>query len=562
MGLHQKHRHRIHYLLIAFIIAIQLMILLFFYNEYFNEKKLSAIEIELKDSKVLQNLTSIAREDLTSAQSNLQKYVSTQDKTYLENYFQSLRELASHIDSIDTYKYSSLVSSPNDIQKTVELEKRIDSTYKASQKKIEIKEPPKIKDIEIKDQPLVPELEVHHISDSVEKKKLFPRLKDAITGKVDVKRDTTVIIAKFKKEVDTTHVKSEIDSTLHIVNRHYQKEIEKFQSQISLADQQNKNLHLIYVNLLEMSNHLMGIYDQKVEEFNSDLQKQYNDQNSINHKIRKLSVFGLMILMFLVLGILIYYTKLSFEIERELKSANIKIEQNLNFKNRILGMLSHEVRGPLKIINIFIERIQKRTEDQKVKDYLKSIEFTNNSLLIQANQILDYARNQEKPLQLQVKSFQIKNEIDSILTMFRPYIESRDNQFLTDIDIKEDYAVKTDNIKIHQLFINILGNANKFTENGKIEVHVQTEPLPNQQLSLKVEIMDNGIGISQSDLTRIFDPYYQGILSEEIDNLGAGLGLNLCKEIVQLFNGTIYVESKLNQGTKVSFEIFLDLQHE
>lgn len=569
MKFHYQHRKRIHYTLIASIVLIQLIILVFFYNEYFNERKLEAIETQLQESKELQLLTGSAQKELSLAQSNLQKYVSTQNKSYLEEYFQSLRNLSNKIDSIENSEnlHSSSKSGlqkkdSKDLQHPNNLEELIDSTYLVSQQKIVIKDPPKIKEIELKEQPIIPEVEVHHISDSVNKKKLFPRLKDAITGNVDVKRDTTIIIAKFQKEIDTAHVKLEIDSTLNVVNTHYQKEFEKFKAQINLADQQNKNLHKVYINLIEHSNNLMRIYEGKVEDHNNDLEEQYSIQNSLNEKIRKFTVLGLMIAMLIVLGILIYYTKLTFQVEKALKEANVKVEQNLNFKNRILGMLSHEVRGPLKIINIFIQRIQKRTDDQKIIDYLKSIEFTNNSLLIQANQILDYTKNQEKPLELHPKTFELKNEIQSLLTMFRPYIESRNNEFICDINIKEDYVVNSDNIKIHQLFINILGNANKFTENGQIRVVCEIKELPTQQIQLNVSVIDTGIGISQHDLKKIFEPYYQGILSDEIENFGAGLGLSLCKEIVQLFNGTIYAESELNKGTKVSFEIFLDLQHD
>lgn len=568
MKFHYKHRKRIHYTLIASIVFIQLIILVFFHNEYFNERKLEAIEKQIQESKELRLLTGQAQNDLSLAQSNLQRYVSTQNKTYLEEYFQSLRNLSNNIDSIensanlDTSDKSRLENGSRHLSHSKNLEELIDSTYLASQQKIVVKDPPKIKEIELKEQPTIPEVEVHHISDSANKKKLFPRLKDAITGNVDVKRDTTIIIAKFQKEIDTAHVKLEIDSTLNVVNTHYQKEIEKFKTQISLADQQNKNLHKVYVNLIEHSNNLMRIYESKVEDHNNGLEEQYSIQNSLNEKIRKYTVLGLMIAMLIVLGILIYYTKLTFQVEKALKEANVKVEQNLNFKNRILGMLSHEVRSPLKIINIFIHRIQKRTEDQKIIDYLKSIEFTNNSLLIQANQILDYTKNQEKPLELHAKTFELKNEIQSLLTMFRPYIESRNNEFICDVNIKEDYVVNSDNIKIHQLFINILGNANKFTENGLIRVVCETKELSTQQIQLNVSVIDTGIGISLNDLKKIFEPYYQGILSDEIENFGAGLGLSLCKEIVQLFNGTIYAESELNKGTKVSFEIFLDLQHD
>jgi signal transduction histidine kinase len=121
--------------------------------------------------------------------------------------------------------------------------------------------------------------------------------------------------------------------------------------------------------------------------------------------------------------------------------------------------------------------------------------------------------------------------------------------------------VFSDNTKINQIFMNILGNANKFTENGKITVNTKSEFLDDHTVVLTAKISDTGVGISQTDLKNIFEPYYQGVLSTEVENLGAGLGLSLCKELVELYNGSISVESEQNQGTTVSFSINLEVKH-
>ena len=94
-------------------------------------------------------------------------------------------------------------------------------------------------------------------------------------------------------------------------------------------------------------------------------------------------------------------------------------------------MLSHELRSPLKIIGIFINRIGKKTDDKNIKEYLKSISFTNNTLLMQANQILEYTKNQQVENKLIPVVFNLKNEIQSILNSIEPYIETRNNKFTT-----------------------------------------------------------------------------------------------------------------------------------
>ncbi len=266
-----------------------------------------------------------------------------------------------------------------------------------------------------------------------------------------------------------------------------------------------------------------------------------------------------MILMFFVLIVVVYYNRQSYLYENKLKLAYEEINKNLNFKNKILGMLSHEIRSPLKIINIFIDRISKKTSDENIEDYLKTIKFTNNSLLIQANQILEYTKNQEKKVELKPIAFNLRNEIESILRAFEPYIESKNNVFEVKNEIVAEAVVIADNIKIHQVFTNILGNANKFTENGTIQLTMLTRQVNDKTLKLNVSVSDTGSGISKSDIKNIFEPYFQGVVSNEIDNLGAGLGLNLCKEIIDLFRGTISAQSTLGQGTTVSFAINLDI---
>lgn len=402
-----KYRQPIHYLLISSIILIQIIILVFFYNEYFNKKKLTAIENQIKETHVLRALTDDSRNELLSAQTNLQKFITDQNKKFLEAYFESLRRLSGNIDSINIYgsdksTFKNSISSKDEVSKLKDFENLIESTYKASQAPIQKKDPPKIEKIEIKDRPTeLVDIEVYYVPDSTtKKKKFFPRIKDAIQGNVDVKRDTAIIITKYNSSVDTTKVKSDFDSSINAINDYYLNEIKRYEKHITSVDSKNRNLYLNYDKLIVLSNDLMGVYDNKVEDLSSSLENQYREQNSLNNKIRRYSVLGLMILMFFVLGVLIYNTKLSFLYEKELKSANRKINENLNFKNRIIGMLSHEVRAPLKIINIFTQRIKKNTEDKKIIEYLKSIEFTNNSLLIQANQVLEYAKNQEKKVEL------------------------------------------------------------------------------------------------------------------------------------------------------------------
>ena len=215
------------------------------------------------------------------------------------------------------------------------------------------------------------------------------------------------------------------------------------------------------------SNELMNIYENAIKDSKTNLQKEYEKQYSKNNRSRMYLLFGAIILMFIVSILIMILTRIAFIYERKLNKANKRIKENLNFKNRILGMLSHELRSPLKIIGLFINKINKKTNDDSIKEYLKSISFTNNTLLIQANQILEYTKNQQVENKLIPVVFNLKNEINAILTSIKPYIETRNNEFIISENINPEITIYSDNTKINQLFMNILGNANKFTENGK-----------------------------------------------------------------------------------------------
>ncbi|WP_228435783.1 sensor histidine kinase [Chryseobacterium pennipullorum] len=556
-------RKIVHYSLILCILLIQVIIAIFFYTEFVNEKKLNFIKNQLEESRALGGLTDNSRKDFLDAQEHLQKYMVSQDDKDLKLYFQSLKKLRTNFDKIGEYENSSprlkknLALHKQDTVKITKLKVLIDSVYQSS-----MNPPAKIQDKQYEPEKYKGDFENLKIqtrtyTDTIKKKRFMGRLKDAITGKVNVQKENTVITLSNDKTVDISNVQSEIDNTIKSMNRHYAAEVKK--AQLIAAKNQRDNLQFYsnFSKLLVYSNGLIEVYESAINDFKSQLEKEYSEQSSSNNRIRTYLVLGLMVLMFIVSILIMYFTRVAFIYERKLNAANDEIKKNLNFKNRILGMLSHDLRSPLKIINIFIDKIHRTTQDETIKDYLKSIKFTNSTLLLQSNQILEYTKNENAEKELIKSVFNLKNEIGSIVEVITPYLETRNNRFVVTDRIPEDVVVNSDNIRINQIFMNILGNANKFTENGQIDLTMVTEPVDENKVTLITTVSDTGIGISESDLGKIFDPYYQGMVSDEVDNLGAGLGLNLCKEIVELFDGDISVSSKLHKGTTITFRIIL-----
>ena len=561
-----RFRKTVHYFLIFCILLIQIILAGFFYNEFMSRKNLAFVENQLKEIHSLENLTDDCKKELLNSQDHFQKYLITNDKKYLDSYFESVKRLTKNLDSINSYKNprleNILLPQKKDSSEFKKLKMLADSTYQFSTKssfKIGV-DAPQFKKYNFDNYNYEKfDIQTKTVSDTVKKKGLFGRLGDAIAGKVDVQKESTIITVKNGGLTTGEKIKSDMDSIVKTINNHYSKEVQKVQVNITRNKTHSNRFYKIFNNLLIYGNDLMSIYDSAIKSSKSELEKEYEKQTSESNKIRMYLVFGAMILMFIVSILIMYFTRIAFIYEKRLNSANKQINENLNFKNRILGMLSHELRSPLKIIGIFINRINKKTNDESIKEYLKSISFTNNSLLLQANQILEYTKNQHKENKLVPSLFNLKNEITSILTSIEPYIETRSNKFVIHENINPDLEVFSDKAKINQIFMNILGNANKFTENGQISVDTRTESVDENTVRLVTSISDTGAGISETDLEKIFEPYYQGVLSEDVENLGAGLGLSLCKELVELYSGNISVNSELNKGTTVKFSINLNI---
>ena len=564
-----KWRKIVHYSLVICILLIQITIAGFFYNEFISRKNITFIDKQLKEVQSLENLTDDSRKELINAQDFFQKYVVSKDNQYLKAYFNSVDRLTKNLDSINNFKFqnpnlkSFSIARKNDSLKIENLKLLVDSTQEFS-KNSDLKttvQLPQLKKFDTDFNFEKFDVQTKTFSDSIPKKGIFGRLKDAFAGKENVRKDSTIVTIKSGKAAKSTKIKTELDSIITSANNHYLKEVQKIRVSVTKYKDKDKDnsgdFYHTFNSLLVYSNKLMNIYDEAIKGSKSELEKEYKAQNSKNNRIREYLVLGLMVLMFIVSILIMYFTRIAFIYESKLKVANKQIGENLKFKNRILGMLSHELRSPLKIIGLFINRINKKTSDEDIKGYLKSISFTNNTLLMQANQILEYTKNQQVENKLIPVVFNLKSEIKSILTSIEPYIETRNNKFVIDDQIDPEIMVDSDDTKINQIFMNILGNANKFTENGQIKVFAATEIVDENTVTLVTKISDTGCGISQSDLEKIFEPYYQGVLSEDIENLGAGLGLSLCKEIIGLYSGNISVSSELNKGTTVSFSINL-----
>lgn len=567
-NLNFKHRKAVHFALLASIIFLQLLLLVILYNEIFNESKLDDLETELKISDQAKHFSDLTKGDYIAAQHNLQNYIQTKDNQYLTNYNTALYNLNQNIDSLaktvgKSNSYSLYLNRKDSTTLSIEeLNKAIDSLINVQilpSTQLE-KDLLKLNPFNYEDVLNSIDIESYMLVDSVERKGLFGRLGNAISGKVDVQKEklNVLVSMKYGKKVTTGNIEEQLANAFKNTNNYYQNEFLNYKNKLITLKGKDSNFLNRNNQLLNYSDLLLKKYDTALVSFTNDSKLKFQDQYKTNKLIRNYAVIGLVLFMVIISGILILLTRLAFDYEKRLLLAQEKIQQNLSFKNRIVGMISHEIRSPLNILSIYSKNISKQIKDESVQESLKSIQFTTNSLSLLANQVLDYSKNENKKLELNKSNFYLKDELNEILKSLSSFVENNGNRLDVENKIVENFFIHSDAVKIHQLFYNIVGNANKFTKKGLITISLNSEKTLDHKINLQVAIKDNGMGIDEADIQHIFENYHQGQISADVKNLGAGLGLNLCKEIIDLFDGTIKVSSKKNIETIVSFNLLLN----
>lgn len=534
---------------------------------WYTESKLSTEYENLASSNKIINYSDKLNNSLINSQWYFSNYIKLQDENTLKKY-------AAEIDTINFLMDSlRLVSQKNKIlEKTLKEKNKTKATItvlkfsidsiinkQLSEFQKEGAKPFQLKKIQTKD--ILQDIKTNSYVkvDKANHKGLISRLADAFAGRVTIQKEylKTVVKMKYKDKLTTGEVEEQIANIISFANKYYEDEFILLKN--SFLNLKNSDLKLMKLNneLLQLTQSMKSDYSNSTQKFKTNNLENIAKLYEVNKTIRSYSIVVILFLMFVISVILFNFTRLAFEYEKRLIQAQHQIKQSLNFKNRITGMISHEIRSPLSIIAMYSKKAISSVKDVEMKETFKSIEFTTNSLLLLSNQILEYSKDENQKLSLKCNKVNLKTEIDQIISSMNSLVEIKGNSLVINSNLILDYEVDTDIAKIHQLFYNIIGNATKYTENGIIKIGIDAKPISDYETNLKVEIEDNGIGIAEDELKSVFDSYYQGTVSEKMTDLGVGLGLNICKEIIELFEGEINIQSKLGKGTKVIFNLVL-----
>lgn len=562
-----EHRKIIHYTLLASVILLQITAIAIWYNETQNETKLSNALEEISSSEKIINYAHLANTSLIQSQKYFNNYLKNRDEVSFQKYSTSLNDISHLLDSLHVISngnraYKKLIAKKGQTEAEISiLKSTIDSIINSQINNSHDDAAKLFKFTRFESKKILDSVKTDSYIkvDSVSRKGLIARLGDAFAGRLNVQKEqlNTVVTMKYKDRVISGSIEDQLKTVFYKTNNYYQNEFINLKK--SFLDLRNKDSQLIALNneLLNMGQNIISDYKNSADLLQTDNKNNIVNQYKSNKSVRNYSIIFLIVIMFIVSIVLLSFTHVAFEYEKRLIAAQNQIRQNLIFKNRIMGMISHEIRSPLNIISMYSRKVRSLIKETELKDSFKAIEFTTNSLLLLSNQILEYSKDENRKLELKNKNIFLRTEIYQIISSMTSLAEVKGNQINIHSNLDSDCEVCTDVTKIHQLFYNIIGNANKFTENGNINITINVDTISDYEMNLHVEVADDGIGIHQNDLNNIFKSYYQGTVSRKVNDLGVGLGLNLCKEIVELFDGEINVQSEEGKGTTIIFNLIL-----
>lgn len=255
--------------------------------------------------------------------------------------------------------------------------------------------------------------------------------------------------------------------------------------------------------------------------------------------------------------------KIEFEAQKALEEAYAAANQANQAKTEFLTNMSHDIRTPLNAI-IGMTAIAGAHIDQKerVLDCLGKITTSGRHLLALINEILDMSRIESGKMILTEEDFHLPELIDNMVDMVKGDIASHQHEFEVVLKNIEHEAVSGDSLRIQQIFINIVGNAIKYTpDGGKIRFSVSEKPTHHANIGCyEFVIEDNGIGMSEEFQEQIFEPFVRADSKRVTEIQGSGLGMPITRNIVHMMNGEIKVDSKLGEGTRITITIFLKLR--
>jgi signal transduction histidine kinase/CheY-like chemotaxis protein len=241
--------------------------------------------------------------------------------------------------------------------------------------------------------------------------------------------------------------------------------------------------------------------------------------------------------------------------EAELIKAKELAEESSKIKLQFISNMSHELRTPLNGIigtTNLLQLDQHNTIEQK--EQYELLKYSSQHMLHLVNDVLDFSKIESGKIELENRRFTLQTFIKNIYNSFAPQFEKKNLYFkLLHNDNNLNYILSSDDLRLGQILNNLLSNALKFTHKGGVTLGITTELIGIDQLKVKFDIIDTGIGIKKQSIDKVFESFIQADVNTTRKYGGTGLGLSISKKLAEVFNTNLCVESEPGKGSHFSF---------
>ncbi len=246
-------------------------------------------------------------------------------------------------------------------------------------------------------------------------------------------------------------------------------------------------------------------------------------------------------------------------LEDELLQARDEALEAVRFKSEFLANMSHEIRTPMNGVLGMLQLIKDFDLPDECQDYINTAHNSADALLEIINDILDFSKIEAGKLSIEKIDFDLQEIVDDVCVLLSERVKGKNIDLLSYVDNKIPARMKGDPTRLRQILFNLMGNAIKFTEKGEVVVRLVNVFSDNNQGTIKIEIVDTGIGIPEKVIGSLFEAFTQADGSTTRKFGGTGLGLAICKQLVELMGGKLEVESESGKGSNFFFTLSLDI---